>query len=560
MAAVAHQAEARFSSGVLEHRLARLWVRQIRGLVLRGGAFLAAALGAMVLLDLLLDWGLDLSGPLRLVLLAANLAALGVIAHRTVARQVRRYDAVDQALAVERALGGLNGLIVSGVQFAGEAQFPAEVSRGLMRAVRRHAEQRTAEPDMVKASPKVPLGAALGCALAAVLALSATGAWKGQYLWVWACRMVNPSSALAYPTDTTIEVTSGDVVLRHGEPLTLFCAAAGVVPPEGKVHVRFQGLGWEAVAVTAGPDGQFAYGLPRVTENLEYYFRIGDARSPRQTVTVVRPPRIVAASVELGYPEYTRLQPQKVDTLNLKAPEGTRLAWTLKFDRPVTAAEMVHEGAGAQALNLSPDGRGATVQLRAEASYPYSINLRWKLKRSEFVEPGARHYIQVIPDADPQVGLLRPAEDTKATLKKTVMLSYWARDDYGLGEAWIVYSLNDGGERRLRFSPLGGLTNVERESAWPITQALAGLKEKDIVTFAVEVSDGRPGEAGKGRSISRRVQFVSDGDYVAYVLARQRKFLGQLRPLYLQEKEAARSLEAAGTPAPATAPAAGRNP
>ena len=52
-----------------------------------------------------------------------------------------------------------------------------------------------------------------------------------------------------------------------------------------------------------------------------------------------------------------------------------------------------------------------------------------------------------------------------------------------------------------------------------------------------------------------------DGEYLAYILARQRKFLGQLRPLYQQEKEAAGHLDAMGkeTPAPPS-PNEGKNP
>ena len=227
-------------------------------------------------------------------------------------------------------------------------------------------------------------------------------------------------------------------------------------------------------------------------------------------------------------------------------PEGTLLHWRLKLDQKAESAQFRPEGAEPLAMTLGADGMEARLQSAAEASRPYTIDLGWQLAGRRYVEPGAKHYIQVIPDSDPQVGLLRPGEDSKATLKKTIPLSYWARDDYGLGEARVAYSVNDLGEQRHPLGPLGGKTSVENEYSWPITRLLPTLRLNDIVTFAVEVSDGRPGTPGLGRSVARRVQFVSDGEYVSYILARLRKVLGQLRGPYLQEREAARRLEAIG--------------
>jgi hypothetical protein len=36
---------------------------------------------------------------------------------------------------------------------------------------------------------------------------------------------------------------------------------------------------------------------------------------------------------------------------------------------------------------------------------------------------------------------------------------------------------------------------------------------------------------------------VSDSEYVAYILSRQRKYLGRLRPLYKQQREAVKQLD-----------------
>ena len=528
----------------VESRLRRLWTKHTGLLVLRGACLMLAGAGTLILADLLLDWQLDLPGGLRVALLALNAVLLVWIAYRGLLRHLSSYDAVRQALQVERAWPQLNGLVVSSVQFSREDDFAPGVSRELMRAVRRQAAQRTAALNFDHVTRQVVLRGAAACALLAMLALAAVGFWKPGFLGVLASRMFHPSSDLAYPTKTTIEVIEGAAVIPSGKSVTLAARAGGEIPGHGQVFIREKGSGWEAVVVDGDAGAEFRHVLPRVTEDFEYYFRLGDAKSARRQVTVGRPPRIVRGRVELEYPKYTRLKNQAVDTLNLKVPEGTLLRWRLKLDRQAESAQFRPEGAEPQAMTLKSGGLEAQLQSAADASRPYTIALGWQLAGRRYVEPGAKHYIQIIPDADPQVGLLRPGGDSKATLKKTIHLSYWARDDYGLGEAWVAYSVNDFDERRLPLGPLGGKTSVENEFSWPITKLLPTLRFNDIVTFAVEVSDGRPGTPGLGRSVARRVQFVSDGEYVSYVLARLRKVLGQLRPPYLQEREAARRLEA----------------
>jgi hypothetical protein len=249
--------------------------------------------------------------------------------------------------------------------------------------------------------------------------------------------------------------------------------------------------------------------------------------------------------------------------LNLKVPEGTKLQWQLRLDRPVTAAELVAEDRSPLPMHLDAAGTSATLEFTPEASVAYTFSLHWLLGTRSLVEPGPKHYLQVVPDADPRVGITSPIEDQKATLSKVLALSYWAKDDYALGPAAIVYSLNDGGEQRIAMGTHEGKASVEATYSWNLAQTIPGLHEGDLVTFAVEVANLRgAGASHSTRSYSRRIQIVSPDEYLAYTIARQRKLLGQLHPLYLQELEAAKDLRSATTPTtqPGPAPGTGKMP
>jgi hypothetical protein len=533
----------------IEVRLRRLWIGHTCRQALVGCAWVLGALGILIGVDLLIDWLLNLPGWFRLILLAANLILLAGVAWFKFGQFLRRFDIIDHALGVERAAPELGGVLISGIQLDQQRAEAGRVSGQLVGAVKRMAQHRAQSLDWSRVAPRVLIRSGLCFAAAGIVIIGAIGIWDARFLNVLAVRMLNPASALAYPTDTNIELADGNKIVRAGQPVTLAANTHGAKPETGELYIRFAGLDWETIPLT-GHKGAFEHTLSRATDDLDYHFRLGDARSPKHHVTVVRPPRIVDGRVHLRYPAYTNMGGQEVRTFNVKAPEGTDLRWELKLDKPVAAADLRLEGGDTRGMTVSGDGREASLDLPAAASQPYVIALHWRFEGQIYIDEGPRHYIQIVPDTDPQVGLLSPTEDTKGTLHKTIPIVYWARDDYGLTESAIVYSVNDGGELRRKLPSIAGKYDTEEQYYWPITKLLPTLKLGDIVTFAVEVTDGRPDAPGKTRSVSRRVQFVSDREYAAYIGARQRKYLGRLRPIYKQQREAVKQLETIETQRP----------
>ena len=343
-----------------------------------------------------------------------------------------------------------------------------------------------------------------------------------------------------YPTRTQIDWITGNTTVRQGDSITVGARPAGVIPKRGLLWVRPEGGEWEKLALSMDDDWVFACRFREVFQPFEYWVRLGDARSKKCTVTVVTPPRILETRVRLQYPTYTKQPTQTVDFLNLEVPEGTQVQWELVLDKALSGAEMIVGEAEAKPLELDRAGLTARRSVAATASLTYQF--RWTdLDYGYDHEDETHYFLQVIPDSPPQVEIVAPTTDDKATVRKTLTVSFLARDDYGIAEAWIVYTLNDEKEKRRRVGTFG-TAQVETDSAWKLAAAdsMPRLKVGDIVTYAVEVRDNHNGkeDAHRTRSDSRRLFIVSVEEYLEYILEKRRQLRTEMEGMRDQEREA----------------------
>ncbi len=528
----------------LAGQLKAAWWLDVRYHLVNGLATAWPCAVGLVLVDFLLDWGLDLPGYARVTLLLVNATLLGWILWTRFWVHVRRYSAMVLALRVEQAHPGLKNLLVSAVQLD-EAGVRDGASADLVQVIKRQASARAATIDFGKIVDYRRLRSVLIMAGTALAVLVACVACKPGYCRVLACRMVNPWATVAYPTRTIIHVLTGDLTVRLSDAVRIEARVEGEIPDKGALLVKFGGASWETLALTRQGAQDFRHIFEQLPGNLDYRFKLGDAVSHVYHVNVVRPPQVTAASAKLEYPAYTHLSVEETQTLNLKVPEKTRIQWKLQLDRPITHAELLLENRAPVAMTLASDGQTVTLAEPAEASSSYRFRVGWKFAGREYADDGPTHFLRVIPDVDPRAELIYPVEDEKAALGKLLTISFRAQDEYGLEQVTVVYAVNDRAEQRRPPEALGGKPVVERDLAWPIKADLSELKEGDILTFALEVANG----AGHVvRTKSRRVQFVSEKEYLDYAINRQRKYLGQIRPLYLQERDAADRVREMTTP------------
>jgi hypothetical protein len=187
-------------------------------------------------------------------------------------------------------------------------------------------------------------------------------------------------------------------------------------------------------------------------------------------------------------------------------------------------------------LEISPDGRSVTMQQVAAESRAYSFG--WVDKEHGFSFSSPRHYLQVSPDRAPSIDLTSPAGNLFATLERDLDFAFRARDDHGIGEAFISYRFNKSGEEKVALPEPKLSDGSEQQIDWNYREALPDLAVGDTVTFAVELADRYPGADGphRVRSDARRVQFLSKEDYLKQIEKQKVRLLNRIRTIYREER------------------------
>jgi hypothetical protein len=560
-ASVPSAAPRRRRGRTVETKLRRAWRRERRFHHSRGLCHLLLWVTALVLVDLLVDRLFLVPGYGRVLLLAINAAALLAVLYRQWWRHLRRYDPVRVALQVERRHPELQSALVSYVQFDEDAPRSDVISPALIRALRREAVRMTQPVDFreivsFRELRRIFLFSCLVVMFFAIISVN----WF-DLLQTFLYRMANPAASLEYPTRTRIEQIVAPDTIRQGDPFRLEATCSGVVPATGRLIHRPDDGDRETVPIHRNTEGRFTFSRKAVYRSFSYYLRIGDDVSSEYAVRVVPPPRVVRAKVRIRYPAYIRPEPEEVTRLNLEVPEGSELTWHVRCDRPLAVARMwIEDGPEPVELKLEDDRRGGTVTLPATQSFYYRFE--WVDLRHKYPYPSdVQYFVQVIPDGPPDVDLLEPLEDEKATVRKRLSLHFRAADDHGIAKAWIVYQVNDGPERK---EPIGSFDTqpVEARPVWRLKESIPALKVDDTITYAVEVADTRTGAKGPNVSRSRplRVSVVRLADYLRYIFEKKARLVKEMESLYQEETEASQSVgglqgDSLSTTQPASRPA-----
>ena len=520
----------------LDNCVTAVWRREQMLRLTHGALAMAAWAVALFLVGLLIDWTLSLPGPLRGVW---GLAVIGVgLYHAWQAgwKELRPFDAVHTALQIERHHGGMNSLLVSAVQFRAAAAQQG-FANTLTQLTCRQAEEAATSLRAEQVVRYEPLRKPAMVALVALVVIGGLFAWQSTTVKIGAMRMFAPWLAIEYPTRTQLNLLEGDLVVQEGQSVRLAAQLAGVIPRKAQIALR-TGDSRPRLQELPIVDAACEYPIETVFREFNYRFKAGDATSAWHTVRVIPPPNIAEAQVTLDYPAYTQRASQTVGALTITVPETTNVQWNLTLDRTVSEAQVQFAGQAPMPMTVSDDGRTVSFQQVAANSRAYSFT--WVERDHGFVYASPSYYLQVSPDRAPRVELTSPGRNLYATLGRKLDLAYRCRDDHGIAEAAVIYSVDKIEEQKVPFTPPATPDAGEQTINWDYRAALPELVEGQTVSFAVEAVDHYPGDQGphRARSEARRITFVSREDYLANIERQKTRLLSRLKAVYKEQRQA----------------------
>ena len=519
----------------LNARIRSVWSRDQT--LHRTAGLLAFTRWAVVLfiIGMTIDWLIDIPTPGRLIILAMLLIIATYRGWRDGWKHLRAFDPTRTALQLESKNDGLNSLLVSAVQLRDAAT--AGTSEPLRDKTCQLADEAASTLRPEQAVPFTALRRPATWVVMLASIISIFGIINGPFLKVGLTRIFTPWIAIAYPTNTQLELLEGDLVIQEGASARIEATVSGIIPTNAKLLLQ-TGEGSPREMLLDITDGKCEYTIASASRNFTYQIKAGDARSEWHQVRVIAAPRFDQVNVELDFPDYLDRPTETVEALTLTVPEGTGVKWNLTLDQPISQAAFLRDGEEPMQLDISEDGRKVTFNELVSDSRGYRFS--WVERDHEFKFTSSRYYLQVASDQPPRVELSSPESNLVAMLGRPLQLVVRAQDDHGIAATTIAYRVNHRPEEtKVLETPIES-GKGDQPIDWDYRTDLPDLNIGDTVAFIVEVQDGYPEPQGPHivRSETRRITFLSKDEYLEQIGRKRDRLLSRVKTLYRQQRAA----------------------
>jgi hypothetical protein len=288
-----------------------------------------------------------------------------------------------------------------------------------------------------------------------------------------------------------VRVSPGDATIRRHADQLVTAELHGFQRRDLRIHVRYHGsTKWEEATMQPRPAAVgFQFLFAGVPDDVEYFVEAGAVESPHFHLRVADIPTVRQIRVTYHHPDWTKL----ADTVeehggDLRAVEGTEAHLEIITDRPMDAGMLTLDD-GRQIPLTSAGGTHYSGVIKLEKDGAYHVATR---ERSQLVRISDDYFIEAGPVKPPEVALLRPERDYRASPIEEVALGARAEDPFGLSEFALHYSVNGGPEKVVNLLKEPGA----KQANGTALVALEGLKliPGDVVGVYAAAKDAR-GEA-----------------------------------------------------------------
>ncbi len=411
-----------------------------------------------------------------------------------------KHSTMGMAAVVELAFPELDNHLINFLQFSQDNDGDPFKRAYLQRGV---PEWKTVRVGNMK-NKKIHNRAKLVLAMTVVLLL-VPFFFNGQAYGVAIWRILNPFSNVQPVSQTLIlSVEPGDGSALLGESLIFRCNVMGKKGHE--IHLDLKPSDNDATIYslgavhTEGTTNSFRYTLKKVTTDVKYRFRAGDAPSPQWYQIKARTPLALSeATVTVDPPGYTRAKAQKYDGLSddIVILQGSEVELTIECNSELKDATLVVQDR--EPIKLMKTGEkkwqgaariDAGGSLRIEANDIYGDELESNIKYT------------LVADDPPSIEVISPRGKTMLTGASDPLIEFAVVDDYGLSKITIEHLSRDS----------AGKTSGTAIEKWELRDArdfselwrhkLNGSGEDRTMTYRIVAHDNNPYKDQLARSQS----------------------------------------------------------
>jgi hypothetical protein len=480
--------------------------RQLLTIVHQTSLLLAGWVVLFLALATLRLWLPD-SYPLQLFLSATLLAVGGLLLWRFLRALVTVHQN-DRQLAgyVESRMPDLEQRLLTSLEFSGDPEQSAKlgVSQQFLEQLWLDADEHLAAQHQQLSNisdsrlPKRALGiASTATALLAVVLLSSDALLSAGGQLLWPFRSGQDTAVLLMPEPAAeqaainIVVEPGDLRMQRGRPATIQVRVENARTDDVRLRMRSDQVNWYDVSLRAdgsGSDGAvYSYYMPAVQDELVYFVSVADGsevRSREYRISLFDLPRAEQIDVAYRFPAYTGLENYvETNSGDFVVPEGTELSLSIQFNKSVERAVLVFDDDST--LPVAVVGRTGTISLTADRDRSYQV-LATDFDRLQ-TEDADVFYIRAIPDEPPTLVLHSPGRDQDVMPLEEVVLQIEARDDYGLTDFTLHYSVVGADAAAVDFLPTEQTRNVTGNQMIFMEDLL--VQPGDFVSYYLTVAD-----------------------------------------------------------------------
>ena len=279
-----------------------------------------------------------------------------------------------------------------------------------------------------------------------------------------------------------IRVTPGDVEIEKGSRLVIEAAFSGRAPAAATLIHRHAGGETKTPMQVGLDDSVFSTMLPKVDTDGRYFVAYEAAQSGEYAISVFEYPALLQADAVVTPPAYLGGETETIaDTRKITVMEGSTVAWRLRVNKPVTAAELFSEEG--EILTLTPDPADPTLLLAShvpEVTRKYRVHLVDEKDRSNQRPPWLT--VNVKENVPPKLKLTFPGRDFEVSALQELPLEAEVWDDVEVLRTGMSYQFR-GQETEvvLNEKPLPGGAKHPLSSLIDIEKL--GAKERDLVTY-----------------------------------------------------------------------------